>query len=113
MLHRSRSSFTGARVIAAFLVAAVTVATTSLPAFAIGGTTGSISGVVLDDKTKLPLAGVMVAASSPVQDAKATTDAKGFYSINGLPVDTYTISFQLAGYEAQSVTGVTIRAINR
>ncbi len=110
MLHRSLGrAFTGARVIAAFLVAAVTVATTSLPAFAIGGTTGSISGVVLDDKTKLPLAGVMVAASSPVQDAKATTDAKGFYSINGLPVDTYTISFQLAGYEAQSVTGVTIQ----
>lgn len=110
MLHRSLGrAFTGARVIAAFLVAAVTVATTSLPAFAIGGTTGSISGVVLDDKTKLPLAGVMVAASSPVQDAKATTDAKGFYSINGLPVDTYTISFQLTGYEAQSVTGVTIQ----
>lgn len=97
------------RVVAVLLAATIAVASTTVPAYAVGGTTGSISGTVTDLKTKLPIAGVMVAASSPVQDSKATTDAKGFYSINGLPVDTYTISFQAAAYEAQSITGVTLQ----
>ena len=81
------------RVGAILLAAAVTVASTAVPAYAIGGTVGSISGTVSDAKTKLPIAGVIVSASSPVQDSKATTDSKGFYSINGLPANTQTISF--------------------
>ena len=97
------------RVVAIFLATAITVASTAVPAYAIGGTVGSISGTVSDSKTKLPIAGVIVSASSPVQDSKATTDSKGFYSINGLPVDTYTISFQSPTYEAQSITGVTLQ----
>ncbi|GAC1543447.1 MAG: hypothetical protein NVS3B16_09790 [Vulcanimicrobiaceae bacterium] len=110
MMHRSIGrALCSARVVATFLVATIAVATTSLPAFAIGGTTGSLTGVIVDDRTKLPLAGVTVAATSPVQDARATSDAKGFYSLTGLPVDTYTVSFQLAGYESQSVTGVTVQ----
>ena len=94
---------------AAALVAVVSIASAPLPAFAIGGTSGTITGTVVDDKTKLPIAGVAVSASSPVQNATATTDGKGFYSINGLPVDTYTIAFQIAGYESQSITGVTLQ----
>ncbi len=110
MIHRSIGRvFARVRLLATLLVAAATVATTSLPAYAVGGTTGTINGVVLDDKTKLPISGVRVAVSSPVQNAKATSDAKGFYSLTGLPVDTYTVSFQFAGYEAQSITGVTLQ----
>ena len=60
----------------------------------IGGTVGTISGTVSDSKTELPITGVIISASSPGQDWKATTDSKGFYSINSLPVDTYTLSFQ-------------------
>lgn len=98
-----------ARIGAAALVAVVGIATAPLPAFAIGGTTGTINGTVVDDKTKLPIAGVTVSVSSPVENAKATTDGKGFYAINGLPVDTYTVSFQSGGYEAQILTGVTLQ----
>jgi len=110
MIHRSfgRALF-GVRILAAALVAAVGIASAPLPAYAIGGTTGNINGVVLDDKSKLPIAGVTVSATSPIQNSRATTDARGFFSLTGLPVDTYTISFQFAGYEAQSITGVTLQ----
>ena len=110
MLHTSiRRALSRARTVTVALAAVVAIATTSLPAYAVGGTTGTITGTVVDEKTKLPLAGVAIAASSPVQDAKTTSDAKGFFSINGLPVDTYTVSFQLAGYESQGITGITLQ----
>ncbi len=102
-------ALTSLRTVAAALVAAVGIASAPLPAFAIGGTSGTITGTVVDTKSKLPVAGASVSASSPVQSSKATTDAKGFYSITGLPVDTYTVSFEFAGYEPQSITGVTVQ----
>jgi len=109
MLRSLGRALFSVRTVAASLVAAIGLATAPLPAFAVGGTTGTINGVITDEKTSQPLAGVAVAATSPVANAKATTDAKGFYSFSGLPVDTYTISFQLAGFEAQSFTGITVQ----
>jgi hypothetical protein len=79
------------------------------PAFA-AGTTGSISGTVTDKASGLPLGGVKVNAVSPTGSAMATTDAKGFYSFTGLAADTFTISFELKGFQPASVTGVTVFA---
>jgi hypothetical protein len=74
------------------------------------GTTGSMNGTVTDQKTGLPLSGVKVTAVSLTGTYAATTDAKGFYSFTGLTPDTFTVSFELAGFQPASVTGVTIFA---
>lgn len=76
---------------------------------ALAGTVGTISGHVTDQQNK-PLADVRVVAASASGMEKATTDAHGFYSLVGLNPDTYTVSFQLDGYQPQSFPGVTVFA---
>lgn len=89
-------------------VFAVAFAFSMLPNTALAGTTGNITGTVTDGATGKPLADVKVSASAPTQSATTTTDAKGFYSLLDLNPDTYTVSFQKAGYTATSVPGVTV-----
>ncbi|GAC1301046.1 MAG: hypothetical protein NVSMB19_08680 [Vulcanimicrobiaceae bacterium] len=72
------------------------------------GTTGSISGVVRDAVTKLPLPNVTVSAAAPSGSGRATSDARGFYIISGLSPDTYVESFSLAGYGLEQTTGLTV-----
>ena len=72
------------------------------------GTTGTISGTVRETTSSAPIAGVSVTASSPSQKLTVTTDAAGFYSLQNLAPDTYTVSFQRDGYEPRSVSGVTV-----
>jgi TonB dependent receptor/Carboxypeptidase regulatory-like domain len=72
------------------------------------GTTGNMNGTVTDAKTSLPVGGVVVDAVSPSGRADARTDAKGFFSFTGLTPDSYTVSFQFAGYETSLVTGVNV-----
>ncbi|HKQ56562.1 MAG TPA: TonB-dependent receptor [Candidatus Eisenbacteria bacterium] len=71
------------------------------------GTTGRLSGQVLDAK-KQPLAGVNVA----IPDARlgAITDAEGRYAIFNVPAGTYTVRVSLMGYAATTLTGVAIPA---
>jgi hypothetical protein len=61
-------------------------------------------------KTGLPLPGVKITASAPTGTYTATSDAKGFYSLTGLPSDTFTLSFELAGFQPSTVTGVSVFA---
>lgn len=74
------------------------------------GTTGTISGTVIDLETNAAVAGIRVQAVSPTSSQSAVTDAKGFYSFNGLPPDTFTVSFQGQGFQQFSVPGVTVNA---
>lgn len=76
------------------------------PAFAL--TTGSISGTVIDAGSKKPLAGAAVTASSPSGRGSATTDASGFYNINNLAPDTYSVSVIAKGHEDVVTGGVTV-----
>jgi len=69
-------------------------------------TTGEIQGYVTDTGQR-PIAGVAVSAVSPSGHAQTTTSAKGFYSLNGLPVDTYRVTFSRDGYLVQTISGVT------
>ncbi|HEX3464279.1 MAG TPA: carboxypeptidase regulatory-like domain-containing protein [Candidatus Elarobacter sp.] len=71
-------------------------------------TTGSISGTVVDNATKKPLAGASVTASAPSGRGTATTDANGFYNIYNLAPDTYTVSITAKGYEDVVLQGVTV-----
>lgn len=77
---------------------------------AAAGTTGAITGTVLDATTKAPIAGTRVTATSPSQIAKVTTDASGRFTFISLAPDTYTISADHEGYDLLSVTGVSVFA---
>ncbi len=81
---------------------------TCAPAFA--GTTGILSGTATDSATQAPLAGVQVVALAPTGRYTATTNNSGFYSITGLSPDTYSVSFNLTGYEPVSVPGQNVFA---
>jgi hypothetical protein len=88
---------------------ASTVTWVRAPALAVGGTSGTINGTVTDTTTNAPVAGVLVLAFSPSTSQKTTTDAKGFFSFVGLPVDTYSISYTIAGYEPLIQQGITVQ----
>src|SRR5690349_16430361 len=87
------------RIFKAWLLAAATV-------FAVAGvapaqtTTGTISGHVADSQG-LPLPGVTVNATSPnLQGTRtAVTSANGDYVFNNMPSGTYTIAFELSGFD--------------
>ena len=97
------------RVALAIALVATTVTGFRVPALAVGGVTGTINGTVTDVTTKAPLASVDVVAASPSQTSRAKTDARGFFSFAGLPVDTYTVSFSVNGYQTVSSSGVTVQ----
>lgn len=65
-------------------------------------TTGTISGRVLDAQG-LPLPGVTVSAASPnLQGVRETvTSANGDYILTLLPSGTYTVTFELGGFQTQ------------
>jgi len=74
------------------------------------GTTGTISGTVTNATTTAPVPGVHVTAVSLTGRYETTTDAKGFFSITGVISDTYTVSFELTGFQSYSTTGVNVFA---
>ncbi len=95
------------RPILALLVAVCALIGTIAPALA--GTTGVISGKVLDDKGS-PIAGARVTAASPSQTASATTDTTGFFSILNLSPDTYTLTATKDGFDTVTAAGFTVQA---
>lgn len=86
---------------------AVLFAAIALAVPAAAGTTGTISGTVTDAGKKA-VAGAAVTAAAPSGRASATTDASGFFVINGLAPDTYTVSITAKGYEGVVVSGLTV-----
>lgn len=93
-------------VIAFAMVALFLSQSTVAPA----STVGVLSGRVTDAGTNQPIANARVTAASPSGAYHATTDSRGFYSLTGVPADTYTVSFEAGGYQSTSVPGVTVFA---
>lgn len=91
-----------------FIAATLMVALTPLYAFA--GTTGGLTGRVVDSQSQAPIAGVSVTASSPSERATAVSDATGSYRFLSLPPDTYTVTFSKDGYDEVSQPGATVLA---
>lgn len=83
-------------------------AASAMPSFAAGGQTGSITGTVVDSATKAPVVAAKVTAASPSGSYRTSTDSAGRFSILGMNVDTYLLTIEVAGYEAQQLTGVTV-----
>ena len=82
----------------------------ALPIAARAGTTGAITGRVLDIRTRAPLAAVTVTATSPSQRAVSITDATGGFRFLSLTPDTYTLSFARDGYDPLTQAGITVFA---
>ena len=70
--------------------------------------TGQITGTVRDDATGKPLPGVAISARSPSGAYQATTDGNGQFTIVGVTPDSYTIAFELKGYEEYAIQGLTV-----
>src|SRR5215472_15589536 len=70
-------------------------------------TTGAIDGTVTDASGH-PLANVSVSAVSPSMTEKTRTGSNGFYALQGLSPDTYTLTYTFEGYQPQEVVGLTI-----
>jgi hypothetical protein len=102
-----RSTRTGLRGIIGMALALFLVTSSAVPAFAQTATTGTISGTVTDS-AGVKLASVGVTAVAPSSRYTATTNKAGFFSMIGVQPDTYTITFQVSGYEEYRLTGVTV-----
>ena len=89
---------------------ALLVAMLSQGTWALAGTTGGLTGTVVDSQTHKPVADAAVTAFSPSQSATTQTDASGHFTFISLIPDTYSVSVQKKGYAAASQPGVTVFA---
>jgi hypothetical protein len=81
----------------------------SMPSAFAQTNTGNIQGTITaSSQANTKLAGVVVTAVAPSGRYTATTDQNGFFSMNGVAPDTYTVSFAAKGYEPFQLTGVTV-----
>jgi hypothetical protein len=64
---------------------------------------------VTDATSGAPVANATVTAVAPSGNQSTTTNATGFYSLQAVTPDTYTVSFAAAGYTPTSQPGVTVQ----
>ncbi len=77
----------------------------------LAGTTGAISGTVVDAATSQPVSGARVTASSPSQTTSTTSDASGHYIFLSLTPDTYNVTAaSTSNYDEYTISGVTVQA---
>ncbi|MBV8172075.1 MAG: TonB-dependent receptor [Candidatus Eremiobacteraeota bacterium] len=79
------------------------------PPVAYAGTTGVISGKVLDEHNA-PVSAAKVTATSPSQTASGVTNGSGFFSLLNLSPDTYTVTLVKQAYQTTSAPGITVQA---
>ncbi len=83
-------------------IVAIAVALTFLsPSWVLAGTTGSLSGQVVNE-SGTPVAGAVVRVTSPSENASTTTDSSGHFSFLTLAPDTYAVSAEKQGVTATS-----------
>lgn len=72
------------------------------------GTTGSVSGTVLEaDVARTPIANARVTVAGPSQTLTTTTDRKGRFTFLSLAPDAYTLSTEKQGYDPIVLSGVS------
>jgi hypothetical protein len=97
--------FSLVRIVLALSAMVLTAGIAVAPAAA--GTTGGIQGYV-NDAAGHPIAGVLVSAAAPSYSTHSVTGANGFYAMNGLPLDTYALTFTKTGFQTMTIPGATI-----
>src|SRR5580704_5810494 len=78
--------------------------------WALAGTTGGLTGSVVDATSSAPVAGAVVTASSPSQSATITTDATGHFGFLTLAPDTYVVTVTKDNYNPLTVPGQIVFA---
>lgn len=86
----------------------VTILIFMLPAMILAGTTGKISGRVIDAETGSGLPGVNVMIENTVLGA--STDPDGLFFVINVPVGKYTVRAEMIGYTPMRVTEVEVRS---
>jgi Carboxypeptidase regulatory-like domain/TonB dependent receptor len=89
---------------------ALLVAFVSQETWALAGTTGGLTGSVVDATSSAPIAGAVVTVSSPSQTNTVTTDASGRFGFLTLAPDTYTVSVTKDQFQPTTTPGQTIFA---
>lgn len=89
--------------------ASIALALVLLVPAARAGTTGKISGRVLDGKKQPVSAANVIVIGAPLG---ALTDDDGRYMILNVPAGTYSVKVSMLGYRAVTTTGVTVSADN-
>ena len=81
-------------------------------ALAQANTTSVLTGTVLDASTKVPVADVVVTATSPslVGEQVVVTDSSGSYRVPQLPPGTYSLRFEKETYRPYSRAGIDVPA---
>ena len=103
-MRARRASFKG---LVAAVVALAVLASSTVPAFAAGGTIGAITGTVVD-ANGAAVAGAAVALAGPSGKYSAKTDGSGRFSIAGMAVDTYNLSITSPGKQPYVNPAVTV-----
>src|ERR1041384_3854276 len=69
--------------------------------------TGSISGTVVSDATRDPIAdvGILVKGTTP----RRATDAQGKFLISNVPAGSYTITVMAIGYQSERIPDVVVK----
>ena len=67
---------------------------------------GSISGTIVDSDTHQPLPGANIILIDT--DLGIATDINGKFSLNNIPVGSYSVSVSMIGYESQSRANINI-----
>jgi hypothetical protein len=76
--------------------------------FTWGGTTGKISGRIIDKATGESLIGCNIIVIE--EGLGAATDLNGYYNILNIPPGTYTVKCMMIGYTNVNYTNVTVNA---
>ena len=77
---------------------------------AYAGTTGVLSGRVVDTQTQAPITGAKVVVASPSGASTTTTDKNGSFTFLSLQPDTYALTVSQSGYDIAQLNGITISA---
>ncbi|HYN10323.1 MAG TPA: carboxypeptidase regulatory-like domain-containing protein [Vicinamibacterales bacterium] len=95
----------------AVVSAVLLLALASMPAFAQGTATSSITGVVVDSGGGfVPGATVIVKSESTGAESTAVTPASGSFTVPALNVGNYTVTVSLQGFKTAVLKGVTVTA---
>jgi hypothetical protein len=78
--------------------------------WALAGTTGGLTGTVLDAENSAPVAGATVTVAAPSGASTTTSDASGRFTFLTLAPDTYTVTASKSGYQSASEPGQIVFA---
>lgn len=88
--------------------AAILIGLLLLASFAFGGTTGKLSGTVINTETEKPLAGANVFIEGT--RLGAATDLEGNFYILNIPAGRYSVTASSMGYQSVTVRNILITA---